>query len=138
VALRYRLEPFNLESTDAYIKHRLRMADSKKMLFTRQAVEAIHHHSRGIPRLINTLCDNGLFEAALSQRAVVDRALADHAARTLGLDFRMEETEAVRARRQAGVLVPGESDAGRITEPTASKPVTMAEIDSFLDRLGKV
>ena len=138
VALRYRLEPFNLESTDAYIKHRLRMAGSKKMLFTNQAVEAIHVHSRGVPRLINTLCDNGLFEAALVRRVVVDRAMAEQVARALGLDRQMEPSEAVRARREAGVVMPGESEAGHIQLPAGNpRPVSMAEIDKYLDRLGK-
>jgi type II secretory pathway predicted ATPase ExeA len=138
VALRYKLEPFNLESTDAYIKHRLRMAGSKKMLFTSKAVEALHRHSRGVPRLINTLCDNGLFEAALARRVVVDRSLVEQAAKALGLDQQMPVSEAVEARRTSGVLVPGESDAGRIPHPSEQRrPVSMAEIDNFLDSLGK-
>ncbi len=139
VTLRYRLEPFNLESTDAYIKYRLRMAGSKKMLFTSKAVESVHSYSRGTPRLINTLCDNGLFEAALARRVVVDRSLVEQAAISLGLHQEMPVSEAVRARREAGVLMPGESDAGRIPLPAEQRqPVSMSEIDSYLDRLGKV
>jgi type II secretory pathway predicted ATPase ExeA len=139
VALRYRLEPLNLESTEAYIKHRLRMAGSKKMLFTSQAVEGIHQAGRGTPRLINTLCDNCLFEAALAQRHVVDRGLVELVARNLGLLERAEVSEAVRARREAGVLAPGESSAGQIRAPArARKPVSMQEVDSFLDRYGKL
>jgi type II secretory pathway predicted ATPase ExeA len=139
VALKYTLEPFHLESTEAYIKHRLRMAGSKKMLFTSQAVELIHKYSRGIPRLINTLCDNTLFESALARKSVVDSALAEQAAGALGLNQAVEPSEAVLARRKAGVLAPGDSTAGRIVMPSKpSKPVTMDEIDSFLDRLSKV
>ncbi len=139
VALKYRLEPFNLESTEAYIKHRLRMAGSKKMLFTNQAVEQIHKFSRGVPRLINTVCDNGLFEAALSQKHVVDRAMVEKVGQTLGLDRELEISEAVRARREAGILTPGESSAGQISMPQSTrKAPTMDEIDSFLDRFSKV
>src|SRR6476620_3225148 len=65
VALRYRLEPFNAESTEAYIKHRLRLAGAAGLPFTPEAVAAIHVHSGGTPRVINTLCDNALFEAFL-------------------------------------------------------------------------
>ncbi len=139
VALRYRLEPFNLESTEAYIKHRLRMAGSKKMLFTNQAVEAVHQASRGTPRLINTLCDNCLFEAALAQKHVVDRTLVELAARNLGLFEDASVSAAIRARREAGVLAPGESTAGQIVGAgRGRRPVTMHEVDSFLDRFGKV
>ncbi len=138
VALRYRLEPFTAESTEAYIKHRLRMAGARRMLFTNQAVETIHRMSRGIPRLINTLCDNALFECAMLQRPAVDRALAENVARNLGLDRELEVPEAVRARRAAGVLAPGDSSAGRlILPPRPERPVTLEEIDRFLSGLGK-
>ncbi|HUU02054.1 MAG TPA: AAA family ATPase [Myxococcota bacterium] len=136
VAVRYKLEPFHLESVEAYIKHRLRMAGSKKMLFTSQAVELIHKYSQGIPRLINTLCDNGLFEAALARRSVVDSGLAEQVAASLGLNRKQEVPEAIEARREAGIVIPEESSAGRI-QATGTKAVTMDEIDSFLDRLGK-
>jgi type II secretory pathway predicted ATPase ExeA len=136
VALRYHLEPLNLESTEAYIKHRLRLAGARKMLFTNQAVEGIHRYGRGIPRLINTLCDNALFECALLRRPAVDRSLADQVAKNLGLHQEIELSEAIKARRAAGILAPGESTAGRITLP--ARPVSMAEIDNFLDRHGKV
>jgi type II secretory pathway predicted ATPase ExeA len=139
VALRYRLEPFNLESTEAYIKHRLRMSGSRKMFFTNQAVERIHAHSRGVPRLINTLCDNALFEAALGGKHVVDRAMVERVAGMLGLDQELDASEAIQARRAAGVLAPGESSAGRIRPGRRVQRVpTMEEIDSFLDRHGKV
>jgi type II secretory pathway predicted ATPase ExeA len=139
VALRYRLEPFNLESTEAYIKHRLRMAGSRKMLFTNQAVEAIHTQSRGVPRLINTICDNCLFESALTQKHVVDRALVERIGQTLGLDQEIAIPEAVQARRAAGIVAPGESSAGRITLPGPVRAApTMEEIDTFLDRFSKV
>lgn len=136
VAVRYKLEPFNLESVEAYIKHRLRMAGSKKMLFTSQAVELIHTYSQGIPRLINTLCDNGLFEAALARRSVVDSTLVEQVGVTLGLNRKQEVPEAIKARREAGIVIPAESSAGKI-QAVGPKPVTMDEIDSFLDRLSK-
>ncbi len=138
VALRYRLDPFNLESTEAYIKHRLRVAGSRKMLFTNQAVERIHAFSGGVPRLINTICDNSLFEAALSSKHVVDRALVDKAAQMLGLDKDKADDEAIVARRKAGILAPGESTAGKIVMPrTEGRRPSMSEIDSFLRRYGK-
>src|SRR3954464_14780689 len=62
VALRYRLEPLNQESTEAYVKHRLRLAGTPRMPFTPEALVALHRQSGGSPRVINTLCDNALFE----------------------------------------------------------------------------
>ena len=138
VALRYSLESFDSASTESYIKHRLRMAGSKKMLFSNKAVVGLHQYSRGVPRLINTLCDNCLFEAALGKKPVVDGALVDRMAKNLGLIMRAQVPEAIKARRQAGVLMPGESTAGRIAGQPDAGEVTMDEIDRFLDRHGKV
>jgi type II secretory pathway predicted ATPase ExeA len=138
VAVRYRLEPLNQQSTEAYIKHRLRIAGSKKMFFLSKAVEGIHLYSRGIPRLINTICDNCLFETALLRRIAVDRSMVDMVAKNLGLDSSLENIEAFRARRNAGVLVPGEFSANRIQPSDSERSVTMREIDNFLDSYGKI
>src|SRR5687767_2461709 len=42
VALRYKLEPFSAESTEAYIKHRLRLAGCPRMPFSPEALMAVH------------------------------------------------------------------------------------------------
>src|SRR3954468_9173228 len=67
VALRYKLEPFTEDSTEAYVKHRLRLAGSPRLPFSADAIEALHRRSGGTPRVINTLCDNALFEAFLAR-----------------------------------------------------------------------
>lgn len=72
VAVRVRLTSFNSDATRAYIKHRLRLAGAQRMLFSAEAIELIHAQSQGIPRVINTLCDNGLFEAYLERGRGVD------------------------------------------------------------------
>jgi general secretion pathway protein A len=58
IAVRCVLERFNLDSTVAYIEHRLRSAGSDRQTpFTERALEAIQLHAAGIPRRINRLCD---------------------------------------------------------------------------------
>ncbi len=55
------LEPLSKEETFEYIRHRLRVAGAKNLdLFTKDAIEAVYQYSRGIPRLINILCDTAL------------------------------------------------------------------------------
>lgn len=61
IALRCELAPFDLKETAAYIATRARVAGGRpEMLFTREAVLAIHEHSKGIPRTISVICDNAL------------------------------------------------------------------------------
>ncbi|MCC7073744.1 MAG: AAA family ATPase [Deltaproteobacteria bacterium] len=75
VAMRCTLQPFDREATEAYIKHRLRLAGATRMLFQPGAIDLIHEGATGIPRMINTLCDNALFEAFLGRAAGVEAEL---------------------------------------------------------------
>lgn len=62
VAVRYNLRPFPEETTVDYINHRLRLAGSEKEIFSPEAARTVHKFSKGVPRLINVICDNALFE----------------------------------------------------------------------------
>ena len=120
VALRYRLEPLTADATDAYIKHRLKLAGASRVPFTPEAVAAVHRFSRGTPRLINTLCDNALFEGFVARQVDVDEALVERMARDLAL-----EPEGPPRGTEGG-------DGAR-----KSARVDLGEIDRFLESLTK-
>jgi type II secretory pathway predicted ATPase ExeA len=86
VAMRYRLEPLSQDSTEAYVKHRMRLAGSARSPFSADALAAIHRRSGGVPRVINTLCDNALFEGFLARSQELRGALIEHIADNLGLE----------------------------------------------------
>jgi general secretion pathway protein A len=86
VSTRILLEPLDEESTEGYIRHRLRLAGAKRMLFTSEALKAVYKYSGGIPRLINTICDNSLFEAYISKLNIVDDKTVEIIAKDLALD----------------------------------------------------
>src|SRR3954465_5437035 len=86
VSIKFRLEHLNPESTESYIKHRLRLAGASRMPFTGEAVKAVHRFSGGTPRLINTLCDNALFEGYVARAPRIDLAMIERVAQDLGLD----------------------------------------------------
>ncbi len=61
ITVRYHLGPINRQETAAYIQHRLLIAGSNgRPTFSRPAYRAIHGYSRGVPRLINAVCDKAL------------------------------------------------------------------------------
>lgn len=95
VAMRYRLEPFTSDSTEAYVKHRLRLAGCPRMPFTPSAIEALHRRSGGTPRVINTLCDNALFEGFLARTQEIDGPMIDQIANNLGLETGLHAPSAV-------------------------------------------
>ncbi len=85
VAVRTRLMPLDQESTGKYVLHRLQLAGATRTVFSSGALVEIHTCSRGIPRLINTLCDNALFEGALIREHVIGANLVRQVAEELGM-----------------------------------------------------
>ncbi len=63
ITARYRLEPLNKKETKAYIEHRLRVAGTNSLIFKDRAVKTIFKTTKGIPRLINLVCDRALLGA---------------------------------------------------------------------------
>ena len=87
VALNYKLSSLSLIATENYIKHRLKLSGAKRMYFSKEAVEKIYHYSRGIPRLINTICDNAMFETFIQKRPAIDAKLIKDVSLSLGLNY---------------------------------------------------
>lgn len=89
ITARYHLGPLALAETDAYIRHRLRLAGAPGRIFGARAVRAVQRHSRGVPRLINLICDRSLMGAYARTRREVTAGLVGEAVRDLaGLPFR--------------------------------------------------
>ncbi len=159
VAMRYRLEPFTSDSTEAYVKHRLRLAGCPRMPFSPDAIEVLHRRSGGTPRVINTLCDNALFEAFLARTPEIDGPMVDQIANNLGLEVGLHASGAAPAPVPQPVAVPQRPVAVAVVapapappppplsdvnlaRPSVSKPaksgVDLAEIDRYLEGLGKL
>lgn len=85
VAVKYRLHSLSVGASESYIKHRLQVAGSRRMLFAADTIPAIHRYSGGVPRLINTLCDNCLFETYMLKNSTVDLKVVHSVAGDLGL-----------------------------------------------------
>lgn len=119
VAIKYRLEPLGAEATEAYVRHRLRLAGAARVPFTPGAMARIHAHTRGTPRLINTLCDNALFEGFMARARELDER---HLDRVAG-DLAFEQPPAAPA---APPRTGGRGEGAR---------VDLAEIDRYLESL---
>jgi general secretion pathway protein A len=61
ITVRYHLRPLRLKETKEYIHYRLKRAGSRNLtIFEAGAIREIYRYSKGIPRLINIVCDNAL------------------------------------------------------------------------------
>jgi general secretion pathway protein A len=88
VALRSQLEPLDQEETRGYVQRRLQLAsaDSRAAeIFPAEAIARVYRHSRGIPRLINTICENALISAYARHMRTVTPDIIDEVA----ADFRL-------------------------------------------------
>jgi type II secretory pathway predicted ATPase ExeA len=85
VAVKYTLKPLSADATESYIEHRLRIAGCKKSPFAPQTLPLIHGFSGGVPRLINTVCDNALFETYLRRDPQVTEKIVTNVAEDLGM-----------------------------------------------------
>jgi general secretion pathway protein A len=81
VAVSCHLGPLNEEEVGEYIVHRLKVAGaSQAELFDREAIQKVYELSRGIPRLINLLCDSALVCGFADGLETIDRGLMEEAA----------------------------------------------------------
>ncbi|MEQ1352605.1 MAG: AAA family ATPase [Candidatus Acidiferrum sp.] len=87
IALRCNTAPLTLQETHAYIENRLHTAGARNhSLFQTEAVEAVHNYSRGIPRVINLLCENALINAYVEQLTSIPAEIIAGAAQDLQFD----------------------------------------------------
>lgn len=85
VAMRLTLQPLDLEETRNYIYHRLNVAGGDKEIIEEASIPIIYESSKGIPRLINTICDNALFEGYLQKSETISANIVRQVCIDLGL-----------------------------------------------------
>jgi len=77
VTATYHIASLDRAATSGYIQHRLTHVGGTGSEFTAEAIDLIHEHTRGIPRLVNKLCDFSMVYAATEERRVVDAAIIE-------------------------------------------------------------
>jgi hypothetical protein len=88
IALRCNTASLTLTESHGYIANRLRIAGAtREPVFESDAVEALHYYSRGIPRVMNLLCEHALINGYVEELNPVTPQMVEEAAR----DFLMEE-----------------------------------------------
>ena len=106
------LPPLDAAETHNYINHRLAHAAlGHPMTFPREATDLIHARSRGVPRIVNVICDAALVFGYAEERRTFD-------ARTI--------QEVLRELETTGVLPAPLRDAEPVTAEHAAEPVAVA------------
>ena len=103
IALRSHLVPLDSDETKGYVERRLRLAGSPcpSALFPPETIAAVYQHSQGLPRLINTICENALIAAYAKQMRTVSPDIIDN----IATDFRLGvQTAPAETRKTADEL----------------------------------
>jgi len=97
IAIRSHLGALVLDETEGYIHRRLRLAGSAspETLFPMDTILEVQRHSKGIPRLINTLCETALIHGYSRQSRNITPAMIEESA----LDFRLNVEHAASRER---------------------------------------
>ena len=123
------LNGLNKEEVDKYIRHRLKVAGAEDAdvfgaknpdIFDTGAIAAIASYSRGIPRVINILCDTALVYGYADELKVIDEKAIEHV---------------IRAREAGGIFsgIP-QDEKGE----TSSAPMEDVISGSLENRLGEM
>lgn len=85
ILARYHLEPLSMQETACYIRHRLVTSGSSRKaadaMFPAPVLKEIHKSTKGVPRLVNVLCDRALLGAYVENSHAVSRRIVRNAVR---------------------------------------------------------
>lgn len=105
VTVHCHLGSLDSEEMNRYINHRLRIAGTNHhSLFTDDALKGVYKYSRGIPRVINILCDAALVYGFADGLKTIDGRVIE---------------EVVKDKREAGLFEPPVTK--RLTQPAKQK-----------------
>jgi general secretion pathway protein A len=111
ISVRTQLSSLDANETKQYIEQRLQIAGADarpEPLFSAQSNQAVYRHSKGLPRLINTICDNALMTAYARGLPVVTPEVIGDVAKEFRLDV-------AYSRESESNALSNEMDAQRIT-----------------------
>jgi Type II secretory pathway, component ExeA (predicted ATPase) len=86
VSLWCRTQSLTESQTHAYVAERLRIAGASWPIFTQEALSLVHRFSRGIPRIINLLCEHAMIVGYVEQSREITPAIVEGVAVELELE----------------------------------------------------
>jgi general secretion pathway protein A len=125
ISMRCSLEPLRSEEVQGYIHRRLEQAGANShgaTMFSNEAIDAIYKFSRGIPRLVNIICENSLISGYGRQARQITPDIVQEAA----MDLRLDQVTASHA-----------TDSGDLEEREKSLKSLSRAVEEFRDNLRK-
>lgn len=120
----------SLDETSAlkYLVHRIQAAEGTSSLIEPDAMKAIYRYAEGIPRVMNSLADNALFEAHMADLLKVTLDCVERAAKEMG----------VTKKKAKVVEVAPIAPAAQSATDRESAPTTSEEAESMFEEAASV
>lgn len=128
ITLRCHTAPLTLQETFGYIAERLRISGANgEPIFSKEAIQTVHMYSRGIPRVVNLLCEHSLINSYVDGQRPVSAQIVQEVAR----EFQLDEiapvagggsaTQAQQAANTQSLLESLDELLGRLRQASASQ-----------------
>ncbi|UNO50847.1 ExeA family protein [Alicyclobacillus acidoterrestris] len=74
IEMAYHLSGMTREESTEYIRHQMKQTGGNLPVFTDAAMQMIHAASKGIPRVVNQMCTQALYDAAAKNSEAIDES----------------------------------------------------------------
>ena len=125
ISLWCRTRPLTADETKAYVTNRLRIVGATQPIFSPDSVQVVHQYSKGIPRIINLICEHAMISAYVEQIKPIPSRIVESVCRELDLDtqpfvlspmaYSGMQAEAIPTA-MSGTLNPGVSTADSLKD----------------------
>jgi len=105
IVMAKQLRPMNRQETGQYLAHRIVAASrnrQQRVWFTPEAIDRLHAHSQGIPRLINVLADNCLLMGFVRETRTINHTIVAHVVQDMVPSFEVPTTNTQAPLHVAG------------------------------------
>ncbi|WP_434340512.1 ExeA family protein [Motilimonas cestriensis] len=133
---RYHLLPLNYKEVCLYVAHRLQVAGCRLKVFNRLALKELQLHSKGIPRLINLICDQSMLAAfAKGQHQVSAKIVRQVANEIQGIRHHSALQQLIQPYRAVAFSCIAAAIIGSsiitLTPPASQQPIKIGANDSW-------
>lgn len=107
ISSRYHIPPLDFKGTSDYMATRLQIAGAKNGIdiFFKSAIKAIHHYSKGYPRVINILADNSLLLGYSKGRKKITTSMVKQCYEDMSLDDSQKKPELSEIKKVQRVYI---------------------------------
>jgi general secretion pathway protein A len=135
IAVHCRTAPLTNAQTQDYVRERLRIAGASQEIFPEDSIHFVHAYARGIPRVINVLCEHSLINCVADGVAIVAPRHVEQAARDCHLERVDSVTRFLSSCSAGDSLADADSILSSVSRTVEVSPAT-APRSSFERQFG--